>query len=361
MISYGLIQQYVTADNLAVLPHNPSSGVSALAMAMGYDLNATIVMEGDKALFPTPCKVRDALTQYLDIMAIPRRSILSQLALFAQNPEERDRLMFLASKEGRAEFRSFVEDSGRSLLELVTSCFSSIQIPLDHFISLAPTLQPRYYTISSSSSVHPSSIHITVAVTHTPLPGGRVHKGVCSTYLASSLNKTVRVFVRPSTFRLPAEPRTPIIMIGPGTGIAPMRALLQERHHALKVRKQEVGENILFFGCRRRDQDYLYAEELQTLMEDGALTDLMLAFSREQEKKVYVQHLIASEDMASKLWRLMAEENAYVYVCGATSMGHDVHKALEEVVQRQGGREDALDVLKKMREEGRYVQELWSA
>jgi len=351
--------QYLTADNLAVLPHNSSTGVSALAMAMGYNLNDTIVMENGKALFPTPCTVRDALTKYTDLHGIPRRSTLAQLAFFAKDNEEKTRLQFLASKGGREEYKSFVEQAGRSLLELITSSFPSLQIPLDHFINLARSLQPRYYTISSSSSVNPSSIHITVAVTQTPLPGGRVHQGVCSTYLASPATKSLRIFVRPSTFRLPALPSTPIIMIGPGTGIAPMRAMLQERHHAKEVRREAVGENILFFGCRRRDHDFIYEEELRAFEKSGALTDLQLAFSRETEKKVYVQHLISKPETASRLWKLISEEKAHVYICGATSMGHDVHKALQDVITSNG--ESGAEVLKRMQAEGRYVQELWSA
>lgn len=337
--------------------------VQALAASQGYDLDRFFVFEQGKALFPTPTTVREALTYYVDLKGIPRRSTLSQLAAFARNPKDVERLMRLASKEGRQEFREVVEAHGRSLFELVTEVFPSVQIPLDHFINLAPRLQPRYYTISSSSKAHPDSIHITVAVTRTDLPDGRVHTGVCSSYLAKTSTSTVRCFVRASSFRLPSDPSVPIIMVGPGTGVAPMRALLQERRHQRVVEKKTVGETLLFFGCRRRDHDFLYEEELMSYTRDGTLTDLQLAFSREGVQKVYVQHLINKPETAARLWQLLDKQGAHVYVCGGTKMGTDVLQAFGTVAKAVGNLDDktAMEYIKSLQNQGRYVQELWSA
>lgn len=354
---------YTTADNLAVLPENPAKVVEAVAAGQGYDLDALFEMVCEKAKFPTPCTVREALTRYLDLCGIPRRTTLGQLATFALAGKEAERLKFLASKQGRDEYNQFVVKEGRSLAELITETFPSVRLPLQHFINLAPHLQPRYYTISSSSSVHPTHVHATVAVTKDEPRPGRVHLGVCSSYLAAPSTQHVRIFIRPSSFRLPAESITPIILIGPGTGIAPMRALLQERRHQRVVLGQEVGETLLYFGCRRRDTDFLYEEELMGFEKDGTLTDLQLAFSREKAEKVYVQHLLAQGGNATKLWELVAEKGAHIYVCGGTSMGLDVHKAISGVVEKEGkmSSKAATEYVKALQAKGRYVQELWAA
>jgi NADPH-ferrihemoprotein reductase len=345
-----------------VLPENDSSVVEALARSQGYELDAVFEISAAKAPFPTPCSVREALTRYLDLKGIPRRSTLSQLASFAQDAAQRERLQRLASKAGREEYQEFVCKGGRSLADLITSSFPSLSIPLEHFVALAPHLQPRYYTISSSSSVHPSRIHVTVAVTEDRLADGRVHKGVCSTYLAGlKEGAAVRVFVRPSTFRLPADPSTPVIMVGPGTGIAPMRAMLQERKHQRVVEGRAVGASHLFFGCRRRDTDFLYQDELTAYEADGTLAKLHLAFSREAASKVYVQHVMAKPEAAALLWRLLKDEGAHVYVCGATTMGHDVHTAFVDIAVSQGkqSQEQAAAWVKGLQDRSRYVCELW--
>ena len=354
---------YTTADNLAVLPENPANVVEAVAAGQMYDLDALFDMVCEKAMFPTPCSVRDALTCYLDLCGIPRRTTLGQLATFALAAKEAEKLKFLASKQGRDEYNQFVVKEGRSLAELITETFPSVRVPLQHFINLAPHLHPRYYTISSSSSVYPTHVHATVAVTKDEPRPGRVHWGVCSSYIAAPSTQHVRIFIRPSSFRLPVESTTPIILIGPGTGIAPMRALLQERRHQRVVLGQEVGETLLYFGCRRRDTDFLYEEELVEFQKDGTLTDLQLAFSRERREKVYVQHLLVQAGNAKKLWGLVADKGAHIYVCGGTSMGLDVHKAIAGVVEKEGKMDSkaATEYVKALQAKGRYVQELWAA
>jgi len=142
-----------------------------------------------------------------------------------------------------------------------------------------------------------------------------------------------------------------------------MRALLQERRHQRVVLGQEVGETLLYFGCRRRDTDFLYEEELMGFEKDGTLSDLQLAFSREKSEKVYVQHLLAQAENAKKLWELVADKGAHIYVCGGTSMGLDVHKAIAGVVEKEGKMDSkaATDYVKALQANGKYVQELWAA
>ena len=157
--------------------------------------------------------------------------------------------------------------------------------------------------------------------------------------------QTCKIFCRASTFRLPKDSSTPVILIGPGTGIAPMRALLQERQCT-----GATGENYMYFGCKNRTDDYLYRDELEAYEKDKTITSLRLAFSREQKNKVYVQHLLKEDSVLLK--KLVLEQNAHIYICGATMMGADVVKVLKEVVGE--------DLVKKMSGEGKLVQELWA-
>lgn len=149
-------------------------------------------------------------------------------------------------------------------------------------------------------------------------------------------------------------------MIGPGTGIAPMRALLQERAYQRKVKKFNVGNNILYFGCKKRDHDFIYYDELNQYEKDGILTKMYVAFSREQSKKVYVQHLLSKN--AKETWDLIHHEGAYIYVCGGVKMGHDVLEVLRKIVAEYGNLSniDAKNYLEDLTTAKRFVQELWA-
>ena len=364
--------RYQTADNLGVLPVNDDDVVEAVAGALGYDLDAVFRLKPSPghehkhaALFPTPCTIRECLARYCDLTQAPRRSDLKLLASYAKDPMDRTALLRMSSKEGKAEYREKIVNAHIGIADIIARLCRSIEMPLEHFIAACPRLLPRYYTISSSSSMHPDTIHITVSVVKTEMEDGSLHLGVCSHHLAGIVeNQTIRVFCRDSSFRLPTDPSRPVIMIGPGTGIAPMRALLQERSHQRKKRrfgKSNVGKNVLYFGCKTPHQDYLYEEELKEFEQEGTLSNLRVAFSRTTEKKVYVQHLLA--DDANETWDLVEKEKASVFVCGGTKMGADVSETLRSIVSESGGMntDDAKAYLDKMAAEGRFVQELWSA
>jgi NADPH-ferrihemoprotein reductase len=171
----------------------------------------------------------------------------------------------------------------------------------------------------------------------------------------------LRVFVRPSSFRLPKDITKPILMIGPGTGIAPMRALLQRRRFQQLVEKKGVGCSILYFGCKRKELDYIYEDELIRHKEEGILTELYSAFSRQNpSKKVYVQHIL--KEQAEATWKLMNDDGAFIYVCGGVKMGHDVTETLKDIVSTrvQLSFDKASSYLSQLSSQGRYVQELWS-
>jgi NADPH-ferrihemoprotein reductase len=266
----------------------------------------------------------------------------------------------MSSKEGKAEYKEKIVEAHVGIADIVTRLCTSIVCPLGHFIMVCPRLQPRYYTISSSSTVHPKTIHITLAVLETEMKDGKVFKGLCSDYL-SGLKKgdMVRAFVRDSTFRLPKQVERPVIMFGPGTGIAPMRAILQEKSHGRQMGMGH-GASILYFGCKDRSMDYIYRDELESFSDEGTLTELHLAFSREQAHKVYVQHLL--KEKSKETWKLIHDEKASIFVCGAVKMGADVDHTLQDIISEHGGmsRDKAKAYLDKLAVAGRFVQELWS-
>lgn len=218
---------YESADNLAVLPENSSEAVLGICAAMGYDQDEFFVLEPTdpsntkfKHMFPTPCTVSDALRRYCDIQCIPRHATMCHLVPYVTDAKQKAWLENITDKANRPQFKSYIEEGGRSLSVLLAKGgeLSSCRVPLADFLHITPRLQPRYYTISSSSNVHPRSIHITVALTEKNLPDGRKFRGVCSADLvahdpAQGL-APARVFVRPSTFRLPESLSTPVLMIG---------------------------------------------------------------------------------------------------------------------------------------------------
>jgi sulfite reductase (NADPH) flavoprotein alpha-component len=229
--------------------------------------------------------------------------------------------------------------------------------PADQFAAALAPLNPRLYSISSSPLAHVDQVHLTVGVVRYRNGAGTPCKGVCSTYLADRLRPgaKARVFFQPShRFSLPESGDTPIIMIGPGTGVAPFRAFLQHRQ-ATAAR----GQNWLFFGDQRRATDFLYEQELLAWHNDGLLTQLTTAFSRDQSGKVYVQHRMLEHQ--ADLWRWL-EQGAHVYVCGdAKKMAHDVDAALKQIIQQQGGKtaEQSIAYVAELGSAGRYQRDVY--
>jgi sulfite reductase (NADPH) flavoprotein alpha-component len=264
----------------------------------------------------------------------------------------------LAKTEGCESFAELLtpeKKAGTSDLEVIDLLleFPSFRPSAEEFLSLLGKLQPRIYSISSSPRAFPNQVHLTVAIVRYETRG-RKRKGLCSTFLADRANESVPIYFQPSHgFRLPKDAATPIIMVGPGTGIAPFRAFLHDRQAAAAP-----GKNWLFFGDQRSASDFLYRDELEKLQRDGVLTRLDTAFSRDQAEKIYVQDRM--REASAELWRWL-EEGAHFYVCGdAKRMAKDVDFALHQVVQASGrSAEEAAAYILKLKEQKRYQRDVY--
>ncbi|HUJ98943.1 MAG TPA: sulfite reductase subunit alpha [Stellaceae bacterium] len=289
----------------------------------------------------------EALTLACDI-GRPSDAAVEVLASRAPDYGESQRLQALAEGYPGAQ----PEDA--DLLDLLLA-FPSARPPLQELVSALDLLQPRLYSIASSPAAVAGEVHLTVAAVRYK-KRGRLRKGIASTFLAerAAERAEVPVFIQPAHgFRLPADGGAPVIMIGPGTGIAPFRAFLQERRA-----RGATGRNWLFFGDQRRTSDFLYEQELCAYRRDGLLTRLDTAFSRDQDERVYVQHRM--RESSAELWSWL-EDGASLYVCGAAGMARDVDAALAAIIARQGGRSlgEAKAYLATLGRDKRYLRDVY--
>ena len=333
---------YTPGDAVGVYPENCPLYVSELLRVTGLEGEQRVRLADGKM------PLREALLRHLDITSLSK-PILEKYQEKAESAE----LARLLDSEHREELQEWLW--GRELVDLLE------QYPLpgmaeQDLVDLLRKLPPRLYSISSSPLAHPEQVHLTVAAVRYH-SHGRPRKGVCSTYLGDllELGDTAPVYFQENKkFRLPEDPDTPIIMVGPGTGIAPFRAFLEERD--LTGAK---GQNWLFFGDQHFQTDFLYQAEWQDYLKRGPLTRMDVAFSRDGEQKIYVQHRMRERARDLYAW---LEEGAYFYVCGdASRMAKDVATALQEVVRDQGdlSDEEAADYVKRLKKEKRYQQDVY--
>lgn len=333
---------YEAGDALCVFPRNCPELVADIIQAIGCNGEETEPVNGE---FMT---LSEALRSHFEIK-LPSKELLEEIANRSGNQE----LNSLLEQNDKDKLANYLW--GRDTLDLLRQ-FPDMEFSAAEFLALLKPLQHRAYSISSSSRVYPDSVHLTIAsVRYNAF--NRNHKGVCSTYLADLVDEEteVKIFFQPNkNFRVPENDSLPMIMVGPGTGVAPFRAFLQEREF-----RQATGPNWLFFGDRNAATDFIYREELEAMQKKGVLNRLDLAFSRDQAEKIYVQDRMHENGAEIFAW---LQQGGYFFVCGdAYRMAKDVDKALFEIIARHGdlSEEQANDYMNQLKKDKRYVRDVY--
>ncbi len=335
--------RYEAGDACGVIPQNSPALVDAVLAQLPFSGNEAVEVRKIGSL-----QLRDALLQHLAVNRLTRKMV-SEYATLTQCMQ----LAKLLVPEQQTELEQYLH--GRDLVDLLREWPCGLQRP-DDLLKFLPRLTPRLYSISSSPLAHPGSIHTTVSVvryrTH-----DRDRDGVCSTLLADRVEVGDRlpIYIHPNQkFRLPKDPAASVIMIGPGTGVAPFRAFLHDRRAT-----GATGKNWLFFGERSAATDFLYRDEFEEMHRDGHLTRLATAFSRDQERRIYVQDLMMQN--ARQLWSWI-DEGASLYVCGnAERMAIDVDRTLHRIIEAEGAMqtEAATDYVEALRSDRRYQRDIY--
>jgi sulfite reductase (NADPH) flavoprotein alpha-component len=342
--------RYKAGDSLGVFPSNPPDEVEEILRCLGAEGDELVSPQGLK--LAAPVSLREVLTVKL-ALAGPTRKLVETLAQKTSLAEERAKLEALLAPEAKEALSAFLAE--RHFVDLLAE-FPGTRLTPQEFVDHQRRLMPRLYSIASSPRLFPTEVHLTVAVVRYEA-NKRSRVGVCSTYLAERIGLGLTptpVFVVDSHFGPPDDGSKDCIMVGPGTGIAPFRAFIQDR-----VASGATGRNWLFFGDQKRATDFLYEEEWQVHLERGQLSRLDVAFSRDQVEKVYVQDRMRQN--AAELWRWL-QAGAYFFVCGdAKRMAKDVDAALHEIAVTQGGLTPpmAADYVKLLKREKRYQRDVY--
>ena len=335
-------EEYEPGDCLVVLPENDPELVKQLIETLDWDPEQDIVINEDE----DKMTLQDALTRHFEITRLTKPLVQKAATLF--NNDE------LAKKETDSDWiKSYID--GRDLIDLIQD-FKPEGLKPDDLYGMLRKLPPREYSIASSYQAAPDEVHITVGAVRYQAHG-RDRSGVCSIQLAERIEPgdTVPVYLKHNpNFKFPKDEETPVIMIGPGTGVAPFRSYLQEREEL-----ELEGNTWLFFGNQDFRTDFLYQTEWQSWLEDGYLERMDVAFSRDTDDKVYVQHKIKEN---AKLFNEWLERGAAIYVCGDEKyMAKDVHEAIKQVIsqERQISEDDAEEFLKQLKRDKKYQRDIY--
>ncbi|MWV42996.1 assimilatory sulfite reductase (NADPH) flavoprotein subunit [Paenibacillus sp. HJL G12] len=336
--------QYEPGDSLGIYPENHPDLVDDLIQTMGWNPqeSITISKHGDQLA------LREALLRHYEISVLTK-PLIAQVAELSDNQQLKE----LLASGHEQELKGYIEE--RDLLDLVLD-YQLQGITAQAFAGILRKLPARLYSIASSSKAYPDEVHVTVRSVRYDAHG-RDRYGVCSVQLAERLQSgdSLPVYIQHNpNFRLPVNPDTPIIMIGPGTGVAPFRAFLGDREES-----GAEGKTWLFYGDQHFSTDFLYQTEWQRWLKDGVLSRMDVAFSRDTDQKVYVQHRMFEKSRELYEW---LQEGACVYVCGdEKKMAHDVHSTLAAILEQEGGfsKEAAAEYLLQMQQEKRYQRDVY--
>lgn len=336
----GSALSYTPGDCLGIFPENEPQLVDLIISEVNMDPGTLVEIDGQ----PDAVTLKEALTKHFEITQLTKK-IVQQAFEFTKNER-----MPCNSGDYLKEYIK-----GRDLLDLLRD-YAPWQISAQELVSLLRKISPRLYSIASSMAFSTNEVHLTIgAVRYTAHE--RERKGICSVQCAERIQEgdTLPIFIQPNKhFKLPVSNEIDIVMVGPGTGIAPFRSFIQER-----VINRAIGGMWLFFGNQHSATDYLYQDELQELLSNGLLTRLDTAFSRDTLEKVYVQHKMLESSKTLFEW---LERGAYFYVCGDKQyMAKDVHETLIDIIENEGSmsRDDAKLYLDDMKIQGRYQRDIY--
>ncbi|VUC24083.1 unnamed protein product [Clonostachys rosea] len=378
---------YRTGDHVAVWPSNSDDEVDRLLRVLHLcdnryqGIQIESLEPAVKVPFPTPITYDTIFRHYSEICAPVSRQLLSALARFSPNKVAKDEIVRLGDDK-----EYFHEQVGTKflnlgrLLEHLSNGEKWPQIPFSLIVESLGKLQPRYYSISSSSLLQPHRLSITAVVEKKQNVGSNYpFRGVATGYLSDLKRKQnseicgdshttgnipnaikVPIHIRHSSFKLPSDPSVPIIMIGPGTGVAPFRAFVQERAEQAR-RGLNVGKAILFFGCRKPEEDFIYQSEWESYQKSlGDRFELITAFSRQGSDKIYVQHRL--EEQSKKIGELI-QQGAFVYICGdAAHMAREVNVVLAQIIasSHDVDETEGRKLLKTMKSTNRFQEDVWA-
>ena len=339
---------YTCGDSLGVYPTNRIEEVDAVLKVLGLSGEEKVRMKND----PEDISLRDALFRRV-ALALPTKKFLITLSEKVSNSKEKKKLEHLLSEDSKEATKAYLVN--REFIDLLEE-YPSVKFDAQEFVNCLRRLVPRLYSIASSPSVYPNEVHLTVAVVRYET-NGHDRVGVASTYLSDRVEvfeKKTPVFIAKSKFGLPEDENVDLIMVGPGTGIAPFRAFLQER-----INRGSNGRTWLFFGDQHEATDNLYGAEFDEYLSKNQLNRIDNAWSRDQDYKIYVQDKM--RENAADLWDWI-KGGAFFYVCGdAERMAVDVDDALHDIIEKEGGmtEEDAKNYVKQMKKEKRYQRDVY--
>lgn len=340
--------KYTCGDSIAVFPTNRNEDVDKILTAQGATGEELVSLPRSEEQI----SYREALFSKVSL-ASPTKKFLILLLEKATCEPEKAKLQKLLDPEAAEELKSYLAE--RHFIDLLEE-FPSARLSPQEFTAQSRRLVPRLYSIASSPTKYPDEVHLIIAIVRYNT-NERERVGVCSTYIADRvpLNEScVSVFMTSSQFGLPDDDNTDLIMVGPGTGIAPFRAFLQER-----ILRKAPGRSWIFYGDQHKATDYAYGEEFEQYLADGSLDRLSLAWSRDQAHKIYVQNKML--ESGKELWDWI-DKGANFYVCGdVTRMAADVDAALHSIIQEHGGmsESDAQAFVKQLKKDKRYQRDVY--
>ncbi|KAF8903479.1 hypothetical protein CPB84DRAFT_1814646 [Gymnopilus junonius] len=357
--------QYDPGDVAIIHPSASSTDVDSFLFTMSWTDSADQPFEIEQVMhdqslpdhLPKITTLRDLFTRFLDFNAVPRRSFFQYLRHFTSDDLEREKLDEFLLPEGAEELFEYCYRVRRTIHEVLSE-FQHVKIPKDYIFDVFPAIRPREFSIASSIKKHPHQIHLCVAIVKYRTKLKIPRKGICTSYLSTlKAGDTIRVGIKKGLLKLPDDNDTPVICVGPGTGIAPMRSVIEQRTAS------GAHANTLYFGCRSEPKDHHYGSEWQAYLEKQQL-QYRAAFSRdspEGQKRTYVQDLIRQD--SEDIWKLVGEHKGWVLISGSSNkMPAAVKEAVAFAAEKHGGlsADQAKEYVQSMIKEGRLIEECWS-